>query len=303
MTDSACTRPNARYDRGYAVEDRNLIISAEDLHSNLDDPDLRILDCRFELMRPEAGQASYLQAHIPGAIYADLDRDLSAPVTADSGRHPLPKAAVMGEAFGRMGISANTHVVVYDDGSGAVAARTWWLLRWLGHNRASLLDGGIARWRLLGLALEEGKFSVAPRIFVGSPREELVLETQAICEAGETCADLQLVDARDTSRFIGESEPIDAVAGHIPGSINLPFAASLRDDGTWKCTDDLRRLWDKTLGDPRDSPWSVMCGSGVTACHLAVSGLLAGLPEPRLYVGSWSEWIRDPARAVATGTA
>jgi len=286
---------------GIAVKDWKLLTSAEELFAANENADLRIVDCRFELLQPEAGRDKYLHEHIPGAVYADLDKDLAAPITAGSGRHPLPDVAVLASTFGRLGISADTQVVVYDDSSGAVAARAWWLLRWLGHERVSVLEGGIKRWRDLGLTLEKGDVSVKPQAFVPAPRQELILETQEIVDAGRSCADLQLVDARDASRFSGEAEPIDTVAGHIPGAINLPFSASLNDDGSWKGGAELRRIWADLLGDGSRAPWSVMCGSGVTACHLIISGLIAGFEEPRLYVGSWSEWIRDPARTVATG--
>lgn len=285
------------------MENRNLLIGAEELHSSIGDADLRIVDCRFELMRPEAGRLSYQQKHIPGAVYADLDHDLAAPASAGTGRHPLPDAAVLADTFGRLGISASTQVVVYDDLSGGVAARAWWLLRWLGHERVALLEGGITRWQALGFPLEEGEIGVVPRTFSSAPRHDCVLETADILAAGLPCDVLQLVDARAANRFSGEAEPIDPVAGHIPGAINLPFSRSVNDDGTWKSEDELRQLWSRVLGSGQNAPWSVMCGSGVTACHLVISGLLAGLPEPRLYVGSWSEWICDPRRAVATGVS
>jgi thiosulfate/3-mercaptopyruvate sulfurtransferase len=288
-------------DKGNNVEDLNLLIGAENLYSNIGDVGLRIVDCRFELKQPEAGRVSYLQEHIPGAVYADLDNDLAAPVGAGTGRHPLPDPAVLAKTFGRLGISASTQVVVYDDLTGGVAARAWWLLRWLGHERVALLEGGISRWRALGYPLEDGDISVVPQIFAAAPRPDLVLETDDILADGLPCKNLQLVDARAATRFSGEAEPIDPVAGHIPGAINLPFPVSINDDGTWKSQDQLRQLWSGVLGSGQNAPWSVMCGSGVTACHLAISGLLAGLPEPRLYVGSWSEWIRDPDRIVATG--
>jgi len=285
------------------VEHWNLLASAEKLHARSENRDLRILDCRFELTQPEAGHNSYLQEHIPGAVYADLDKDLSAPISAGTGRHPLPDAAVLANTFGQFGISADTQVVVYDDKSGGVAARAWWLLRWLGHERVALLEGGIARWRSLQLPLEAGDVSVASQAFEPAPRQGLVLETRDIVAEGPSCEQLRLVDARDVTRFVGEAEPIDTVAGHVPGAINLPFPASLNDDGTWKSRVELQQLWGDVLGEGSNASWSVMCGSGVTACHLVISGLLAGLPEPRLYVGSWSEWIRDSTRTVATGSS
>lgn len=272
------------------------LIQCEKLYERLSEENLRIIDCRFDLADPSAGNAQYVAGHIPGAVFADLDKDLSAPVAAGTGRHPLPDPGSLTQAFGRMGIGPDTRVICYDQSSGALAARTWWLLRWLGHNNACLLDGGFARWEKLGLPIEEG--TVTPEIanFEGHPENSRIIETTEIVQSG--AAGVRMVDARDEERFAGHSEPIDAVAGHIPGSINVPFTASLTDDGTWKSTAELSQLWQLALADSRGLPWSVMCGSGVTACHLVVSGLIAGLPEPRVYVGSWSEWITDPARPV-----
>ena len=285
---------------GETVKDENLLIGCEELHAQLGDPALRIVDCRFDLLDPEAGGRLHRAAHIPGAVYADLDQDLSGPVTNRSGRHPLPAVRSMAGTFGRLGISAHTRVVVYDQGNGAIAARCWWLLRWLGHENARLLDGGFARWQELGFGTEAGAVGVERADFDPAPRDHLVLETADIVAAGTDCGSLQLVDARDRERFTGAREPIDAVAGHIPGSISLPLTASLDAEGAWKPTTELRNVWKEALGSGAGEPWSAMCGSGVTACHLVISGLLAGLPEPRVYVGSWSEWITDPDRPIAS---
>jgi thiosulfate/3-mercaptopyruvate sulfurtransferase len=283
------------------MPETNLLIDCAKLARIMDDPGVRVIDCRFELLDRDAGQRRYVEGHLPGAVFADLDRDLAAPVTSGTGRHPLPDASIMAGTFARLGISNSSRVVVYDDDNGALASRCWWLLRWLGHDDARLLDGGFARWRSLGLPIEAGDRQPAAVDFRPSPRPELVLETQEIAAAGTNRAALQLVDARDSARFAGRHEPIDPVAGHIPGAINLPFPASLDAHGGWRSATELQKLWRRTLGDGFGRPWSTMCGSGVTACHLVVSGLLAGLPEPRVYVGSWSEWITDTSRPVAVG--
>jgi thiosulfate/3-mercaptopyruvate sulfurtransferase len=283
------------------MPETNLLIDCAKLARVMDDPGVRVIDCRFELLDRDAGQRRYVEGHLPGAVFADLDRDLAAPVTSGTGRHPLPDASIMAGTFARLGISNSSRVVVYDDDNGALASRCWWLLRWLGHDDARLLDGGFARWRSLGLPIEAGDRQPAAVDFRPSPRPELVLETQEIAAAGTNRAALQLVDARDSARFAGRHEPIDPVAGHIPGAINLPFPASLDAHGGWRSATELQKLWRRTLGDGFGRPWSTMCGSGVTACHLVVSGLLAGLPEPRVYVGSWSEWITDTSRPVAVG--
>ncbi|MEJ2128358.1 MAG: sulfurtransferase [Woeseiaceae bacterium] len=284
--------------------DNSPLISCETLQSIKDSSNVRVVDCRFSLDDPEAGRSQYLDGHLPNAVFADLDKDLSAPVTAQSGRHPLPEPDEFAHTLGRMGIGNDTHVVVYDQANGALAARLWWLLRWVGHSNASLLDGGISRWQALGLPVEQGRHEVAAASFAARPNEELVLRTEAILAAQPDAGALRLVDVRESQRFSGEFEPIDPVAGHIPGAVNLPFADCGREDGSWKDADELLALLQDTLAGATDEPWSVMCGSGVTACHLVVSALLAGVREPRVYVGSWSEWIRDPHRPVGrTGTA
>jgi thiosulfate/3-mercaptopyruvate sulfurtransferase len=211
----------------------------------------------------------------------------------------LPEPPVLKLTLERLGVSNDTHVVVYDQASGALAARLWWLLRWAGHENSSILDGGISRWERLGFPLEQGQETATASQYGVQPRPELVLETDEIVAALPNVASLRLVDAREAERFKGLVEPIDAVAGHIPGALNVHFAVSLNEDGTWKSPETLRRQWENTLGGDLRAPWSVMCGSGVTACHLVVSALLAGLPEPRVYIGSWSEWIQDPNRPVS----
>jgi thiosulfate/3-mercaptopyruvate sulfurtransferase len=242
----------------------------------------------------------YLHGHIPGAAFADLDEDMAGPVSRHSGRHPLPDVEALAATLGRLGINNETQVIVYDEGSGALAARAWWLLRWLGHEHVQLLDGGLKRWVTAGLPVAAGDQQIAPLSFIPRPRNELVLLTAELARDLDAIGDMRLIDARDEARFRGEVEPIDPVAGHIPGSSNLPFAVSLNDDGTWRPRADLEALWHEVLGQDKDVSWAVMCGSGVTACHLAVSATEAGFNEPRLYVGSWSEWIRDPKRPVAT---
>ncbi len=280
-----------------------LLYGVDELASRLRDDQLRIIDCRFDLMNPRAGHASYLAGHIPGAVYADLDADLAAPVNANTGRHPLPEMATVGETFRRLGVSGETEVVVYDSAGGAMAARAWWLLRLLGHDNVRLLDGGLPCWQEANLPLEKGEVDVAPGDFMPTPQDGHVLTTNEVVAALDTGSELLLVDARDAARFRGEVEPIDSVAGHIPGTHNLPFTAALNENGTFKPQEELEALWRELLGKRGNVAWSAMCGSGVTACHLAISALLAGYREPRVYVGSWSEWIRDPERPVEKGTS
>ena len=192
-------------------------------------------------------------------------------------------------------------MVVYDTSGGAIAARAWWLLRWLGHRDVALLEGGLDAWQQHELPLATGDEAVSPGNFAARPRNDLVLSTEELVAEPVSIMRSRLVDARDADRFRGDVEPIDAVAGHVPGAVNLPFADCLDDSGRWRQPGELEALLETVLGNDSDAPWAVMCGSGVTACHLAISAQLAGYREPRLYAGSWSEWIRDPSRPVATG--
>jgi len=280
---------------------RSNLISAQELELRLGSPDVRIVDCRFDLGDPQAGRQAYNDGHIPGAVFADLDIDLASPIGPDTGRHPLPDVGVFARTLGRLGIGNETEVIVYDGGPGALAARTWWLLRWMGHQRVRLLDGGLQTWCEEGRTLVAQTVHVRVRRFSARPRDEMVVTTAELVGDLGAMQPPFLVDARDAERFRGVVEPIDAVAGHIPGSKNLPFPLSLDEKGRFKARAALRALWAEVLGEDSDTEWIAMCGSGVTACHLAISALEAGYREPRLYVGSWSEWIRDPGRPVALG--
>ena len=281
---------------------KRILIDAAELEAGLGEPGWVAVDCRFDLGDPQAGRAAYLEEHIPGAIYLDLDRDLAGPVLRNSGRHPLPDAETFARTLGNAGIGNETHVVVYDGGNGAVAARAWWLLHWLGHDRVRLLNGGLACWKSRGLALESGSSQRTPVAFLGNPRPELVVSTEELAADVGAIPGLNLLDARDSARFRGEIEPLDPVAGHIPGAKSVPFADFVAADGTWLSLEKRAQLLLEALDGRREADWCVMCGSGVTACHLAISGLEAGLPEPRVYIGSWSEWIRDAGRPIARET-
>ncbi len=263
-----------------------------------------VLDCRFDLAKPGAGRQSYLAAHIPGARYADLNRDLASPVTADSGRHPLPSPAALTQFFGSLGIGDETQVVAYDDANGSFAARAWWLLNWLGHPRVAVLDGGFKAWRAGGGAVESGEpiTQLAPGAKRFTPR----LRPETVMTAAEVLRALQdpdrlLVDARAPERFAGSVEPLDPVAGHVPGAVNHPFTGNLNSEARFLPAAELRRLWLERLAGRAPHNMIAMCGSGVTACHNLLAMSVAGLPGAKLYAGSWSEWIRDPNRPVARG--
>ena len=263
-----------------------------------------VLDCRFDLAQPGAGRQSYLAAHIPGARYADLNRDLASPVTADSGRHPLPSPAALTQFFVSLGIGDETQVVAYDDANGSLAARAWWLLNWLGHPRVAVLDGGFKAWVASGGAVESGEPTT--QLAPGAKRFTARLRPETVMTAAEVLRALQdpnrlLVDARAPERFAGSVEPLDPVAGHVPGAVNHPFTSNLNSEARFLPAAELRRLWLARLAGSAPHNMIAMCGSGVTACHNLLAMSLAGLPGAKLYAGSWSEWIRDPGRPVARG--
>ena len=282
------------------------LIEPRELAAHLTEPDWAIVDCRFDLARPEWGAEVFATGHIPHAVYAHLDRDLSAPRTAHSGRHPLPQPEVLAATFGRFGIDERVQVIAYDQGTGAFAARLWWLLRWLGHPQVAVLNGGLAAWESAGLPLESRVEPRAPRSFTARADARLVVTGSQVADAVRSGAlgrgEGLLVDARSADRFAGENETIDPVAGHIPGARNHPFASNLDAQGRFLDAGRLRDSWQRTLSGRAAEQLISMCGSGVTACHNLLALESAGLPGARLYAGSWSEWITDPAHEVARGS-
>lgn len=278
----------------------NTLVSTEDLARHLEDPQWVVFDCRFTLTDPEAGRRAYAEGHLPGARYAHLDEDLSGPIVpGKTGRHPLPDPAVLADKLYHWGVGVNKQVVVYDDSFGAIAVRMWWLLRWLGHPAVALLDGGLPKWKreLRPLTTE------LPRPVKGNcvclPEASQVVTAEDVLRAIQG-RDALIIDARPERRFTGEFEPLDPVAGHVPGAINWNFEDNLDIDGTFLPPEALRENYQSLLkGRP---PWEAihMCGSGVTACHNLLAMEIAGLPGSRLYPGSWSEWITDPGRPVAS---
>ena len=263
------------------------LISCLELEQSLGQSSLRIVDCRFDLTEPAAGRLAWLESHIPGAVYAHLDDDLSGPPITDRGRHPMPPPDRLCEIFGRLGIAADASVVAYDDAGGMVAARLWWMLRYMGFEAVRVLDGGWQSWVGSGFPVTSGLEAYPPAIFRGEPRaDRLVLR-------GEIQRSVRLLDARDGARYRGEVEPIDPVAGHIPGALNHFWKDNLGDDGRFLPAETLAQSLTKACGDPPDAGLVHYCGSGVSACHNVLAQCVAGLPEPRLYAGSWSEWCRD----------
>jgi thiosulfate/3-mercaptopyruvate sulfurtransferase len=262
-----------------------------------------IVDCRFDLADTSRGENAYTQGRIPGSCYAHLDHDLSSPITSQTGRHPLPEIERLKQWLGRHGIRPNTQVVAYDDSGGNMAVRLWWLLRWLGHKKVALLDGGWQHWLSTGLPIETDKPKSPPSAeFEGDVEPgQVITSDQLYMQLSTGSSRWLIMDARTRERFRGEAEPIDPVAGRIPGAINLPLQMNLAADGTFKSATELKKLYTRALNGRPPSNVVVMCGSGVTACHNLLAMEIAGLPGGRLYAGSWSEWIRDPTRPVATG--
>jgi thiosulfate/3-mercaptopyruvate sulfurtransferase len=273
-------------------------------------PDWAVLDCRFDLTRPDWGATAYAGGHVPTALYSHLDRDLSGPVTPTTGRHPLPSPERMAATFGPWGIDSHVQVVAYDQGNGAYAARLWWMLRSLGHQNVAVLNGGFAAWQQAGLPIETTVTARQSRSFTLQPAVAAQVVSTAELERavreGALRSGSVLVDARAADRFAGENETIDPIAGHIPGARNHAFARNLDAQGRFLSAAELRQRWTATLGTAAAAQRGgviAMCGSGVTACHNLLALEIAGLPGARLYAGSWSEWIRDPARPVARGAS
>ncbi len=278
-----------------------LLIDTSALAAHLQEPGWVLLDCRFDLADTARGEREHAVSHIPGAHYAHMDRDLSDSITPESGRHPLPDPGRLRAWLGRHGIGEGVQVVAYDDSGGSMAVRIWWLLRWMGHTEVAVLDGGWQAWCGDGLPLEYQ----APELpgaaeLRGEPDDGMLLSTRQVMENLETRQWL-LLDARTGERFRGEQEPIDPVAGHIPGSRSHPLQTNLGPDGRFRSAAELHAAYRACIGSHSHDRLACLCGSGVSACHNLLAMELAGFRGVRLYAGSWSEWIRDSQRPVAVG--
>jgi thiosulfate/3-mercaptopyruvate sulfurtransferase len=258
---------------------------------------LVVVDCRFDLAKPDAGERAYREHHIPGAVYAHLDRDLSGHKSGSNGRHPLPPPDALAAALGRLGIDSSVQVVAYDQDSGMFASRLWWLLRWMGHDAVAVLDGGLAAWLRERFATRSGEEANAPRTFVGTSNASMVTDAVG---AAQAAIDGRLIDARAPERYRGDVEPIDRVGGHIPGAANRFFQHNLAD-GRFLPGPDLRQAFDQLLAGVSADRAVCYCGSGVTACHNLLAMQHAGLDGGRLYPGSWSEWVANPDRPIERG--
>ena len=276
------------------------LIGVDAVAQHLDDPDWIVFDCRHDLAAPAAGEALYREGHIAGARFAHLDRDLSGAKDGENGRHPLPGRASFARFLATSGVNRGSVVVAYDAANSLYASRLRWLVRWIGHENVVVLDGGLAAWLRAGHPLTTVIPSPSPGDLVAGASLVASVETADVVANLDTQARL-VVDARAPERFRGEVEPLDPVAGHIPGAANHPMARSLGADGRFLDAAALRKAFDETLAGRSPSDVIQSCGSGVTACHNLLAMELAGLPGGALYGGSWSAWCADPARPVARG--
>ncbi len=275
------------------------LVSTEELARH---PEWRVFDCRHDLAKPYLGEQQYAQAHIRGALFAHLDRDLSAAPSGRNGRHPLPDPAAFAVWLGRQGLRPGDQVVAYDAGNGASASRLWWMLRWVGHGKVAVLDGGLAKWLREGREVTAELPAFAASEYAPRPHPEMGADA-AFVEQHLSSADMLLVDARAPARFLGEAEPIDPVAGRIPGALNRFNSENVAADGTFKSADALKKELGALLGGRKPAEVVHYCGSGVAACHNLLAMEIAGMPGSRLYAGSWSEWIAEPRRPQAKGPA
>jgi thiosulfate/3-mercaptopyruvate sulfurtransferase len=256
-------------------------------------PEWRVFDCRNDLMKPELGEQLYRESHIPGAAFAHLERDLSARKTGKNGRHPLPDPNTFAAWLGAQGLKASDTVVCYDGGPGAMAARLWWMLRWVGHDSVAVLDGGFAKWVKENHPVSAELPQVSATTYAAKPRPELAVD---VAYVARYLGKATLLDARAPARWRGETEPIDPVAGRIPGSLNRFSSDNLTAEGVFKSAADLKAEFLSVLKNRPANEVVNSCGSGVAACHNLLAMEVAGLKGARLYAGSWSEWIADPAR-------
>lgn len=275
------------------------LISTEVLAKHLKDSAFAVIDCRFKLDDTAWGEREYAAAHVPGAVYAHLDRDLSGMKTGANGRHPLPDPIELSLKFGSWGITSGVQVVAYDQGNGMLASRLWWLLRWVGHPAVAVLDGGFAKWTAEKRATRSGVERRTRTEFKGVRQSDMVVDAVAVDQL-TTRSDWRLVDARAPERFRGEVEPLDKQAGHIPTAVNHPYLTNVNEQGTLKKPEELRALFAPTLGQVPPDRIVCYCGSGVSACHDLLAMEHAGLKGAKLYAGSWSEWSSDPAKPIET---
>ena len=274
-------------------------ISVSECIDSLQNPDWVFIDCRYSLQEPDQGYQDYLEGHIPGSIYVHLDRDLSGKVVAGkTGRHPLPEIETLVEKISTWGIDHQTQVIVYDNSGGALAARLWWILRWLGHEQVAVLNGGWNAWVESGNTQDKKESARTRRVFLPKQQPDFIVNADFV-EKIRNDPDYLLIDARSPERYWAVEETIDTVAGHIPGAISVPYSENLDEAGFFLDDESLRKRFENVLLDYPPENIVVYCGSGVTTGHNMIAMLRVGYDLPKLYVGSWSDWIADPFRPTA----
>jgi len=275
------------------------IISAEDLIKNIKNKEFMVFDCRCDIKDASYGIDQYTEGHIPNAVFVDIDNDLANKKTSTSGRHPLPDPKILAEKLSNWGMSNTKQVVIYDDAGGAFAGRMWWVLKWLGHEKTALLDGGLGAYMAAGGKLTSEITASENASFDISINDSMHATLQEV-EDAQYRMDKLIIDARSKERYLGIKDMVDPIAGHIPGAISHPLGVNLNKTGCFKSAEELKLQFSKILGDTKSEDIISMCGSGITACHNILAMEIAGVKNVRLYVGSWSEWITDKARPIAT---
>lgn len=277
------------------------LISGEDLADHYEQENWAVVDCRFSLADTSLGRKQYLESHVPGAVYAHLDEDMSGEIVpGETGRHPLPEPDEFARTLSEWGIADGVQVVAYDSMGGAIASRLWWMLRQQGHDAVAVLDGGWPVWEQGGYPVRGGQEHRQQRKFTGRPWTGNMVTTEEI-SAKLGSPELRLFDVRARQRYRGEEELIDPVAGHIPGAISAPYADNMGDDGRFKSAEELRERYERLLAGKSMDEVAFYCGSGVTSNHSLLALAHIGLEGAGLYVGSWSQWIADPERPIAVG--
>jgi thiosulfate/3-mercaptopyruvate sulfurtransferase len=274
------------------------IISAKDLIKNVNNDDFIIFDCRCDIGDSSYGIEAYNEGHIENSIFIDIDHDLASEKTSDSGRHPLPDPRLFSEKLSQWGMSNNKQAVVYDDAGGAFAGRMWWILKWLGHSNVAVLDGALGAWMSIGGKLTSKPTIFERAVFEPNPNDNMYVSIKDVEDAQYKMNKL-IIDARSRERYLGIKDPVDPIAGHIPGAVSHPLGMNLDKNGHFKSPEELRHNFNKIIGDTVSSDIISMCGSGITACHNILALEICGIKDVTLFVGSWSEWITDKSRPVA----
>ena len=278
----------------------NTMISVDELQAIIDNDNVRVFDCRFSLKDPQGGLKNYQAGHLPQAQFADMDTQLSSAMTDTSGRHPLPDPDVFIQQLQAWGVNNDTQVIAYDDISGAFAARLWWMMRWVGHNKVAVLDGGMQKWTEQGLSLSQDDVQFPSSEFSGQPHMDWLMDIDTVTSKLSN-NEITLIDARAADRFTGKDQKTDPVPGHVPGAKNLPFGGNLTQDGYMQDAQVITERFNSVIQDQSLENVVNMCGSGVTACHNLLAQAVAGMPPTKIFIGSWSQWIKDPSRSVETG--